>query len=477
MSRSTTCVLASIVTVVLASTHPVTAQQMPTMQAAEPNLIQHLLPSIVAINVRKDAEQTGSQIDAAGADSKIIRTFGSGFVIDPSGLIATNTHVIRGAWQIDVTFADGTQVPAHLVDQARLIDVALIKVDVGHKLPALEWGDSSKLEVGDPVFAVGNSLGIGISVSGGIVSGLNRDIMDSPYDDFIQTDAAINHGNSGGPLFNMKGQVVGIDSAIISSTTAWSGIGFAIPSYSAKMVIDRLMNNDQRRPGWIGVKLQQLTPEMAQALGMKRARGAIVANLAPDGPADQAGLRPGDVVLHLAGAPPTDQRAMLRAITSAPIGQTITLVVWRDGKEQSLDIPVREWPRRRWDGLDTQASVPKAPHQIPPDLGLALAALDDANRSRFDLDVNQAGVLITGVAAGTDAADHGLEPGNVILRVQQTTVSTPQEVQATFAKARAEDRQFVLVLMAAKPHDRAGAEWVTLRVAYDERNPEPAPQE
>jgi serine protease Do len=471
MSRSAAGVLASIGVTLLIGTNPVTAQPMqlgvPMMQATERNLIQKLLPSIVTINVRKDVEQTGAATNAAGAEPETTRVFGSGFVIDPSGLIATNAHVVRGAWQIDVTFSDGTQVPAHLVDQARLIDVALIKVDVGHTLPALQWGDSSKLEVGDPVFAVGNALGVGISVSGGIVSGLNRDIMDSPYDDFIQTDAAINHGNSGGPLFNTKGEVVGIDSAIVSPTTAWSGIGFAIPSHSAQMVIDRLMNNDQRRPGWIGVKLQQLTPEMAQALGMKRVQGSIVANLAPGGPAAEAGLRPGDVVLHLAGTPPTDQRALLRAITGAPIGQSITLVVWHEGKEQSLDIPVREWPRRQWDGLDTPVSMPPPPHQVPADLGLALAALDDTNRIHFGLELNQTGVLITGVASGTDAADHGLAPGSVILRVQEMAVSTPQEAQAAFAKARAEDRRFVLALMAPKNHDKAGPEWIALRIAYD----------
>jgi hypothetical protein len=215
----------------------------------------------------------------------------------------------------------------------------------------------------------------------------------------------------------------------------------------------------------LGVKLQQLTPEMAQALGMKRVQGSIVANLAPGGPAADAGLRPGDVVLHLAGAPPTDQRALLRAITGAPIGQTITLVVRREGKEQNLDIAIKEWPRRLWDGLDTPVSMPLPHHQVPPDLGLALTALDGANRTRFGLNLNQTGVLITGVAPGTDAADHGLEPGNVILRVQETTVSTLQEAQAAFEKARAEDRRFVLVLVAPKAHDKAGPEWITLRIA------------
>jgi serine protease Do len=469
--RSVARTLAFTGVILLMRAHPVMAQQMPAMQldmtpmqATRSNLIPNRLPSVVTINVRKDVKQAGSQMDAAGTEPEAARVFGSGFVIDPSGVIATNAHVVRGALQIDVTFSDGTRVPAHLLGVAHFVDVALIKVDVGHKLPALPWGDSGKLEIGDPVFAVGNPLGVGISVSGGIVSGLNRDIMDSPYDDYIQTDAAINHGNSGGPLFNRAGEVVGIDTAIISSTTGWSGVGFAIPAHGARMVIDRLMNPGGPRPGWIGVKLQPVTPEMGQALGMQRAEGSIVANLAPGGPAAEAGLRVGDVVVHLGSEPPTDQRALLRTIWYTPVGQTITLALWRGGKEASLDVPVKEWPHGQWDALGTPASAPPVLHLVPPDFGLGLATLDDANRARFGLMVSQAGVVVTGVAAGTDAAEHGLVAGDVILRVQDKTVSTVAEAQAAFAEVRAQSRDFVLVLIVPKvQHNEAGPEWVTLR--------------
>jgi serine protease Do len=474
--------LALIGAVILACARPVMAQQMPTMQLGmmpmQPEtraLFARLLPSVVTIHVRKEAAQTAPGMNAAGSEPEGTRVFGSGFVIDPSGVIATNEHVVHGAWQIEVTFADGTQVPAHVLDVARLIDVALIKVDAGHELPAVQWGDSSTLQIGDPVFAVGNALGVGISVSGGIVSGLNRDIMDSPYDDYIQTDAAINHGNSGGPLFNTKGEVVGIDTAIISPTSGWSGIGFAIPSRAARMVTDRLMNPNAPRPGWIGIKLQPVTPEVADALGMKQARGSIVGSLAQDGPAVAAGLRVGDIVLyqrvgdivlHQADTPPTDQRALLRAITATPIGQTISFVVWRDGTEQTVDIPVKEWPRRQWDALDMQAAG-QPHHGVPPDLGLALAPADDANRARFGLMMNQAGVVVTGVAANSDAAERGLAAGDVILRVQDKPVSTAAEAQSAFAAARADKRRFVLVLLAPRPHDKAGSTWVTLLVAED----------
>jgi hypothetical protein len=210
------------------------AQQMPVMplgtqmmQASESALISKLLPSVVSVNVAKDVKRPGVAMNASGTGDDVRHSFGSGFVIDPTGVIATNAHVVEGAWQIDVTFADGTKVPAHLLKATRLIDVALIKIDVDHPLPALTWGDSDALQVGDPVFVIGNALGVGISVSGGIVSGLNRNIMDSPYDDYIQTDAAINHGNSGGPLFNKKGEVIGINTALLSATSSWSGRNYS----------------------------------------------------------------------------------------------------------------------------------------------------------------------------------------------------------------------------------------------------------
>lgn len=453
---------------------PVRAQQMqivqpvmPEMTAGGNELIAKLLPSVVTVAVSRDVVQPEPGMNAAGTTAEVRQSFGSGFVIDPSGIIATNEHVVQDAWLIEVTFTDGTKVQAHLLKATRLIDVALIKVDVGHPLPALHWGDSDKLKVGDPVFAIGNGLGVGVSVSGGIVSGLNRDVMDSPYDDYIQTDAAINHGNSGGPLFNTKGEVVGIDSDLISATHSWSGIGLAIPAHSAQIVIDRLMHYGWLRPGWIGVKIQQLTPEMGEALGMKTVAGSIVANVTANGPAAAAGLRAGDVILHLGTAAPTDERAVLRAIATAPIGQPITLGLWRDGKQQSLDVRVLEWPRSQWDAIDAPVSMPVSHHHVPPDLGIALAPLDDAGRARFGVAALQDGVLVTGVAADTDAARRGLAPGDVILRVQENSVSSTAEAEAAFASARSEKRQFVLVLVEPKDNVKSGPEWIALRVGDD----------
>jgi serine protease Do len=473
-NRASTVRTLALVGVVLAMrTIPVMAQQAPTMQlgmtqmqASEAELIRKLLPSVVTITTRRDPTKPVSGQNTATTSSEDTTAIASGFVIDPSGVIVTCAHVVHGAWQFEVTFSDGTKVPAHVVAAARLIDIALIKVDVGHTLPVLRWGDSEKLELGDPVFTIGNALGVGLSVSGGIVSGLNRNLMDSPFDDYIQTDAAINHGNSGGPLFNTEGEVIGVDTEIISATPSWSGVGFAIPSSGARMVADRLMNPDGPRPGWIGVKLQPVTSDMAEALGMEQARGSIVANVAHGGPAEKAGLRVGDVVLQLGTTPPSDQRALLRAIALAPIGQRDKLTVWRDGKQQSLEVVITQWPMGRWDALDVAAAAPPPQPRIPADLGLALATLDDANRAHFGLDINQTGVLVSGVATDTDAAERGIVAGDVILRVQEKIVTTPAEVQAAFADARVQKRQFILVLLAAKVRDeKAGPEWVTLRVA------------
>jgi serine protease Do len=461
-------------TLLLALAAPVLAQQMQMMQLGNSamagggaELLRKLLPSVVSINVRKDVVQADSGANASAKAPEIKASFGSGFVIDPSGVIATNSHVVQDAWQIDVTFFDGTKVPAHLLKATRLIDVAIIKVDMDHPLAALPWGDSDKLQIGDPVFTIGNGLGVGISVSGGIVSGLNRDIMDSPYDDYIQTDAVINHGNSGGPMFNDKGEVVGIDTALLSATSGFSGIGLAIPARSARAVIGQLMNYGWLRPGWIGVKIQQLTPEMGQALRMTNPQGSIVANVTPNGPSAAAGLRVGDVVMRLGTATPADERALLRGIATSPIGKPITLGLWRDGKEQSLDVTVQEWPRSQWEMIDVPVSMPASHHQIAPDLGIALAPLDDATRTQLGVTSQHGGIVVTGVAPGSDAAQHGLAAGDVILRVQERTITTAADAQAAFNAARADKLPFILVLIEQKVHRTPGPEWMALRVSDD----------
>src|SRR5271165_5000991 len=248
-----------------------------TMDFNQSDLIRSLLPSVVNV---ASTVQGSTQSGAARPQT----SQGSGFVIDPSGLIATNDHVIHGAYQIQVTFSDGQTVPAKLVATAPTIDIAVIKVETQHALIPVHWGDSNKLQIGDPVIAIGNALGLGMAVSSGVVSALNKNINASPYDDYIQTDASINHGNSGGPLFNRAGEVIGMDTALISPTTGSVGLGFAQPAADVKFVTERLIRNGWARPGWVGGAAADVTPELAQALGLPSPKGMIITALAAGGP-------------------------------------------------------------------------------------------------------------------------------------------------------------------------------------------------
>ena len=427
-----------------------------------------LLPAVVNITARGENSDSdaGSAMVASEAppEGRIKTVVGSGFIIDPTGIIVTNWHVVDGASEITVAFSDGSTTSATVLSATKVGDIALLKVDVGHPLSIAHWGDSDKLQIGDPVVAVGNPLGLGTSVSSGIVSALNRDIMDSPYDHFIQTDAAINHGNSGGPLFNMHGEVVGIDTAIVSPTAASAGLGFAIPARDAQFVVERMLKYGWVRPSWIGMVVQQITPDMAKALGMARPEGSIVAVTVAGGPAEKAGVRVGDVVLGYGDQVPTDERALLRMITETPDGQTTSLTVLRDGKKQLIPVTVAEWPRQLWEKNNGTKKPTPRHWTLPPDFGLTLSELTDQIRAQYGLDTGQAGVVITGVAAGTDAADRGLAPGDVILRVQDATVNSTVDVQSRLDEARNEKRSFALLLVLPKTKTRPGAKWVPLRV-------------
>jgi serine protease Do len=434
-------------------------------QHAQSKLIQGLLPSVVSIVIQKNVGRAGANGAATSGEPKSSQSYGSGFIIDASGLIATNYHVVRGAWEIEVGFHDGSRALAHLVKATELVDVALIKVEVGHPLPALPWGDSDKLQVGDRVFAIGDALGVGVSVSGGLVSALHRNIEASPYDDFIQTDAAINHGDSGGPLVNMEGEVVGIDTALLSPTNGSSGLGFAIPSRSAQILIDRLMRYGWLRPGYIGVKIEEVTPDMALALGMPRAEGSVVANVQPGAPAENAGLKVGDVIVSLNNATPSDERALLRTIATTPIGQEMTISLWRDGKPATLKVTVGEWPRAAWEKLDPPISISGSEPVVPPNLGITLAALTDADRDLPGFPPKQNGVKVTQVAVGSDAAQRGLTTGDIILRVQDKTIAKVADMQGALNAARAAHDKFVMLLVLPKTQKNPGPVWMAVRVS------------
>ena len=438
--------------------------------ANKSELIRGLLPTVVNVSVQKAEPAQPSTAMASAATprattSPSIKDYvGSGFVIDPSGLIVTNYHVVENAFEITIMFADGSRLPGKVVSASRLADIALLKVEASHPLPAAHWGDSDQLQIGDQVFAAGNPFGIGLSVTAGIVSGLNRDIQDSPYDDFIQTDATINHGNSGGPLFDMQGAVVGVDSSIISPTAGSAGVGFAIPANSARFVIDQLRAYGWVRPSWIGVKLQQVSPAIAAAIGMVQPEGAIIAWVIPDGPAKKAGLAIGDVILRLNGREPTDERALLRDIVRTPVGTTLTFLVRHDHTERSVDITTGEWPRNQWDARDAPTQPERPKIVIPPNLGLSLAPLTAKQKIGLGLQADLDGVLVTGVAADADPAHRGMTTGDVILRVQDAPVATPAAVQAGIDAARAAKREYVLMLVLPKVRDVPGPKWVALQL-------------
>ncbi len=446
------------------------AQDMTFSQA---QLVRRLLPTVVNITARAEIgappEPAMASASQAGASPQVRVNAGSGFIVDPSGDIATNWHVVTGAYDILVTFSDGSRAQAQLVNAAPLVDLAVIKVHVGRALPATHWADSSKVEIGDPVLAIGNALGVGLSVSGGLVSALNRNIMDTPYDNFIQTDAAINHGNSGGPLFDLQGAVIGVNSALISPTSANAGLGFAMPSNDARFIIERLTHKAWGRPGYIGVKLQQVTPDMAAALGLAEPAGSIIAEVEDASPAAHAGLRPGDVVLRYAGETPSDERALLRAISRSEPGSAVPLVLRRHGRETEVTVKVDEWPVMWWESAASAAA--SAPHwSVPHDLGLMAAPLTEAMRASYGArpEATQ-GVVLTGVLPGTDAAHRGLATGDVIVQVGEATVQSAADLQREIDRARTERRDFALLLVEPKNQSMTAAQhpvakWIAVRV-------------
>jgi serine protease Do len=413
--------------------------------------IAELLPLVVAIN---------THIPAADKDdnSGPRESFGSGFIIDSSGYIATNRHVIANALDITVTLQDGTAMPAKLVGAGSHIDLALLKVEPRKPLPVVKWGDSSHVRVGDQVLVIGDPLAVGETVSSGIVSAVNRDIQIGPYDDFIQTDAAINHGNSGGPMFNLRGEVIGVNTALVSATGGSVGLGFSIPSNDAQYVLKQLRQFGRTKPGWLGADTQEMAPDIADALGFPLPHGTIIANLVKDGPAAKADLRDGDVILKFGTQTPKDMRALSRMVEQAT-GETVPLLVWRDGQQQTVQVAITEWVEPPPQTEDGTQGVPAAGITTqPPDLGLHTVPLTDEARAGRDLVPGQPGVLLTGTAPGTPAAGHGLKEGDVILRVQKTAVAAPEDVQKQIDEARKQKLHHVVLLVQGAD----GVRWIAL---------------
>ncbi len=388
-----------------------------------------------------------------------VTSLGSGFVIDPQGLIVTNNHVIEGADEITVNFPDGLSLKADIVGKDEKTDLAVLRVKSATPLPAVSFGDSDKALVGDWVMAIGNPFGLGGTVTAGIISARNRDIAAGPYDDFIQTDAAINRGNSGGPLFDMDGNVIGVNSAIISPSGGSIGIGFAIPSSIVRHTVDQLIQYGETRRGWIGVRIQAVTPELAEGLGLDKARGALVAEVTPGGPAEKAGIKAQDVILKFDGKDVRDSRALPRAIADSEIGKTASVEVWRDRQSVTLNVTLE-----RLEDFEKSGAAPEAPtpEPTPPAeveagaaridaLGMTVAELTDALRERFSIGADVQGVVITEISqdspAGAAAAEGRIRVGDVIVEVGQQEVATAQAVADKVGEAVNARNRVVLFLL------------------------------
>jgi len=464
--------LAALLAALLALVSSVQARPAPESFA---DLVEKLLPAVVNI-------QTQQTIDGGQAEQfeEFFKEFferrgeggeppptprrgsslGSGFIIDPSGYIVTNHHVIADADEVEVVLSDGTSLDATIVGSDKDTDLALLKVESTKPLPSTTWGDSEVTRIGDWVVAIGNPFGLGGTVTAGIVSARSRDINAGRYDNFIQTDAAINKGNSGGPMFNLDGQVIGVNTAIFSPSGGSVGIGFATPSSMAKNIISQLRENGEVRRGWLGVRIQNVTDELAEGLRLDRARGALVAAVTEGGPAQEAGIEQGDVILEFNGREVPEMRRLPAMVAETAVGSTVDVTIWRRDGEKKMKVKVGE--------LEAEQVAATAPTETPPDtgmqdmqsLGLALGTITPELRNRFALDEATKGVVITEVKEGSPSAEKGLKAGDVIVEVDQEEVSTPADVVQKVDKAKSEGYRVVTLLVFRQ----GDFQWIAVRI-------------
>ncbi len=450
------------------------------------DLIEEVSPAVVQITATKTATESGAapqipeqfrngpfkdffeRFSRDGAPQGTPRSqpkqgaLGSGFLIDAGGIVVTNNHVVSNASEIKVTLSDGKEFSAELIGVDEKTDLAVLKVETETALPAMSWGDSDKSRVGDWVLAVGNPFGLGGTATVGIISARGRDIGSGPYDDFMQIDAPINSGNSGGPLFDADGNVIGVNTAIFSPNGGNVGIGFAIPSNIAREVVAELRENGTVERGWLGVMIQPVTPDVAESLGLDEPKGALVADVTPDSPAEKAGVRQGDIILGFDGREIEKMRDLTRVVADAEIGDSTRVDVWRGEKKIDLKVKVGEMPRQvaanthRGETPNDDAGVELGA------LGLTLATLDERARTELGLSGETKGVVIAGVDGDKDSAEKGLRPGDVITHVNQAPVDSPADVVKAVEKAESSKRKSVLLLI-----DRQGEQrFVAVELAH-----------
>ena len=382
-----------------------------------------------------------------------VQSLGSGFVVDPEGIIITNNHVIADADEITVDFTDGSKLIAEVIGTDPKTDIAVLKVKPPKPLQAVSFGKSTSARVGDWVMAIGNPFGQGSSVTLGIVSAINRDIRSGPYDNFIQTDAAINRGNSGGPLFNMAGEVIGINTAIISPSGGSIGLGFSIPSDLAMNVIEQLREFGETRRGWLGVSIQPVTDDIAESLSMAEAKGALVAGLTPKGPAKNSGILVGDVILTFDGQNIAQMRDLPRIVAETPVGKSVDVVVLRKGKEETVPVTLgrlEDGEKLIAKGEQPSSETEQEKEKTVQALGMTFAELTDEARKEFSISADVNGALITSVEEGSTAAEKGVKAGSVVSEIGQESVKSPEDVEKRLAALKREGRKKALLLVASK---------------------------
>jgi serine protease Do len=394
--------------------------------------------------------QQGDNQNRGGNTPRRVNSLGSGFIIDSAGIVVTNNHVIADADEITVILNDGSRIKAELIGKDQKTDLALLRIKTDKQLRSVKFGNSDSLRLGEWVIAIGNPFSLGGTVTAGIVSARNRDINSGPYDNYIQTDAAINRGNSGGPLFNLDGEVVGINTAIISPSGGSIGIGFAVPSKTALAVIDQLKNFGETRRGWLGVRIQQVTDEIAESLGIKPARGALVAGVDEKGPAKPAGIEPGDVIVKFDGQDIKEMRDLPRVVADTPVGKEVPVLVIRKGKEETRNVTLgRLEDGEKQAALTTPQNTPEVKPVIKKTLGLELSNMSDDLRKKYKIKDTVKGIVILGIDAGSAAADKRLNAGDTIVEIAQEAVASADDFQAKIDKLKKDGRRSALLLVAS----------------------------
>ncbi len=392
-------------------------------------------------------------------------SLGSGFIIDKTGYIVTNNHVIEDADQISVILEDDTVLEAKLVGRDEKVDIALLKVEAKKDLPTVSWGNSNQSRVGDWVLAIGNPFGLSGTVTAGIISARSRDIKAGQYDDFIQTDASINRGNSGGPLFNMDGQVIGVNTAIFSPSGGSVGIGFASSANLVRPVLEDIRKFGRTRRGWIGVQIQSVTEEIAQSLGLNKARGALVSRVTDNGPAVASGIASSDVILNFDGKPIDKMSELPRVVAETAIDKTVDVVVWRAGQQKTVKLKVAELRDENEKAVASLGSPPPTKDLVKKtqlkDIGVTVVEISDSTREKYTIPTNVRGLVVVEVDELSDSALKGLRPGDVIDEVQQVHIENVADADAALSKAKQGSKATVLLRVTSS----GGIRYVAVKMA------------